>query len=102
MKKIEVVAAVILNKYQILSVQRPSNKFDYISNKFEFPGGKIEDEETQVEALNRELKEELNFDATIGKHLITIKHQYPDFELTMHAYIVKAASREINLSLIHI
>ena len=98
MKKVEVVAAVIVNNNQILSVQRPEHKLDYISEKFEFPGGKIENAESKEEALSRELNEELNLNTTIGEHLITILHQYPDFELTMHTYIVKVDSREINLN----
>ena len=97
MKKIEVVAAIIINNNQILSVQRAKHKLEYISKKFEFPGGKIEEGETKEQALHRELKEELNFNATIGKHIITVTHQYPDFELTMHAYMVNADSRKINL-----
>lgn len=98
MKKVEVVAAVILNNNQILSVQRSKNKFEYISEKFEFPGGKIEEGETKIEALKRELNEELEIIANVGKHLFTVKHQYPDFELTMHAYWVKVTSRNITLN----
>ena len=41
MKKIEVVAGIIFFQDQILCVQRPQNKLLYISEKFEFPGGKI-------------------------------------------------------------
>ena len=44
MKKIEVVAGVIFWKDSVLCVQRPKNKYHYISEKFEFPGGKIEAE----------------------------------------------------------
>jgi 8-oxo-dGTP diphosphatase len=42
MKKIEVVAAIIYFDNQILCVQRPKSKLTYISEKYEFPGGKIE------------------------------------------------------------
>lgn len=98
MKKIEVVAAIIIEADEILSVQRPSSKLEYISEKFEFPGGKIEEDETNESALNRELREELNIDADIGKHVITVEHEYPDFQLTMHAYSVRVNSREITLN----
>ncbi len=46
MKKVEVVAAIIKHEDKILCVQRPKNKLDYISEKFEFPGGKMEKDET--------------------------------------------------------
>ncbi|MBR9922417.1 MAG: (deoxy)nucleoside triphosphate pyrophosphohydrolase [Bacteroidetes bacterium] len=98
MKKIEVVAAVILNDNQILCVQRPEHKLDYISKKFEFPGGKIEIGESQKEALARELFEELDMNAIVDEHILTVEHKYPDFELTMHAFWVHANSRELSLN----
>jgi len=97
MKKIEVVAAIIVHNSEILSVQRPMHKLNYISQKFEFPGGKIEIGETREQALRRELIEELEVNANIGSHLITVFHKYPDFELIMHAYIVKVYSKDITL-----
>ena len=57
MKKIKVVAAVIFWNDLVLCVQRPKNKLLYISEKFEFPGGKIEEGETEEEALKREFME---------------------------------------------
>ncbi len=98
MKKIEVVAAIIKHEDEILSVQRPHHELDYISEKFEFPGGKIEVGETRQQALNRELKEELDINADIGNHVITVEHIYPEFELTMHAFIVNVDSKDITLT----
>jgi 8-oxo-dGTP diphosphatase len=98
MKKVEVVAAIIYFENKILCVQRPKNKLNYISEKFEFPGGKIEYGETKQEALERELKEELNILTNIKSLFITVVHQYPNFELTMHSFICEANSKELTLN----
>jgi 8-oxo-dGTP diphosphatase len=98
MRKIEVVAAIICFEDEILCVQRPKNKLSYISEKFEFPGGKIEQGETREEALKRELLEELNILTEIKSFFITVVHEYPDFELTMHSYICKVMTKELNLN----
>ncbi|MCE2865690.1 MAG: NUDIX domain-containing protein, partial [Cryomorphaceae bacterium] len=47
MKRIEVVAAVIQHQNKILAVQRGPANYAYISEKWEFPGGKIEAGETE-------------------------------------------------------
>lgn len=98
MKKIEVVAGLIFFQDQVLCVQRPKNKLHYISEKFEFPGGKIEKGETQEEALHRELMEELNISTRIKSHYLTIIHEYPDFELTMHSFKCEVDSKELILN----
>jgi 8-oxo-dGTP diphosphatase len=97
MKRIEVVAGVIFWNDLVLCVQRPKNKHHYISEKFEFPGGKIEKDETKEEALHRELLEELNLLANIKSFFTTVVHVYPDFELTMHSYICEVGSKELTL-----
>lgn len=97
MKKIEVVAGVIFWENLVLCVQRPKNKLQYISEKFEFPGGKIEDGETKEEALNRELLEELNLITKIKSFFLTVVHKYPDFELTMHSFICEVDSKDLTL-----
>jgi len=97
MKKIEVVAAIIYFEDKILCVQRPANKLSYISEKFEFPGGKIEIGETKEDALQRELLEELNIKTNIKSLFLTVVHQYPDFELTMHSFICEVENQELKL-----
>ncbi len=97
MKQIEVVAAIIIHSAKILCVQRGESKFNYISKKYEFPGGKVEANETKVEAIIREIKEELNMDIDVNNEFLTVSHQYPDFALSMHSFI--CSCKDIHLKL---
>lgn len=98
MKEIEVVAGIIFFEDKILCVQRPEHKYQYISQKFEFPGGKIEIGETKEAALKRELLEELNITPTIKSFFYTVVHSYPDFQLTMHTFICDAKTIDLKLN----
>ena len=93
MKHYEVVAAVIEHNGQILCMQRNKGKYDYVSYKFEFPGGKVEVGEENHTALERELREEMDMDISImeSDYLMTVEHTYPDFAITMHTYLCKLA-----------
>jgi 8-oxo-dGTP diphosphatase len=97
MKKIEVVAGIIFFGNQVLCVQRPENKLEYISKKFEFPGGKLEVGETKEDALRRELLEELDILVNIKSFYLTVVHQYPDFELTMHSFKCEVNTKDLTL-----
>lgn len=97
MKSLQVVAAVIIHNSKILCTQRGQNKYDYISFKWEFPGGKIENGESEQQALAREIKEELHLDIFDLNKLISIDHKYPDFEITMHAYVAKSVNMDLYL-----
>lgn len=98
MKKVEVVAAILKHGDEILCAQRGESKLEYISKKFEFPGGKIEEGETKKEALKRELEEELSINPNINDLYLTVVHQYPDFELTMHSFLCEISTKEISLN----
>ena len=97
MKKVEVVAAIINNNGNILCCQREVNKLAYLSEKWEFPGGKLEEGETREEALVREIDEELEMVIYNIKFVLTVVHKYEDFELTMHTYQVSTTQTKFKL-----
>jgi hypothetical protein len=59
MKQVHVTAAVIIREEKILCVQRGENKLEYISKKWEFPGGKVESGEDLYSTIKREILEEV-------------------------------------------
>ena len=72
--RINVVAGIIINQNKILIGKRKDK--DIGGGKWEFPGGKIEVGETNNEALERELYEELGISVKIGKELMNYEHMF--------------------------
>ena len=77
MSKLLLVAACALIDAdgRVLICQRPQGK--QLAGLWEFPGGKVEAGESLQQALQRELREELNVDVTVGPVLWRAEHQYP-------------------------
>ena len=86
-KTILVVCAVIYNKNRIFCCQRGPNKS--LALKWEFPGGKVDQGETNEEALKREIEEELGCTIEVINFLTNPIHEYDDFILNMYAYKCK-------------
>lgn len=84
MKTVNVVAAIIVKDNKIFATQRGYGDF---KGKWEFPGGKIEENEEPQDAIIREIKEELNIDIIPGDLFETIEYDYPTFHLSMQCFI---------------
>lgn len=80
---IKVVGAAIIDSGKILVAQRPISDKAYKSLKWEFPGGKVEDGETEEAAIRREIREELECEIVVDLLLPEMEHEYPDFILRM-------------------
>lgn len=98
MKIVHVTAAVIVKDKKILCVQRNENKFDYISKKWEFPGGKVEEDELIENTIVREIAEELCLDVSVKNHFLQVDHQYPDFRLIMDTFICEISGGKLKLN----
>jgi 8-oxo-dGTP diphosphatase len=79
-----VVAAVIERDGRFLVARRV--KGTHLAGVWEFPGGKVHDDETQEDALRREILEELNTTITHMRKIFDTAHAYPERVVELHFY----------------
>ena len=87
-KTVKVVAAIIRDGNRILATQRG---YGEQKDGWEFPGGKVESNETPEAAIVREIREELNADIEVTGFLTTVEHDYPNFHLSMDCFWARLA-----------
>ncbi len=91
MKLLQVAVGVVKNtKGQVLISLRDESLHQ--GGLWEFPGGKIEPDESAEQTLVRELKEELAITVIAATPLITVKHQYPDLAVQLNVFLVEQFS----------
>jgi 8-oxo-dGTP diphosphatase len=93
-KHIEVVAAIIIKGEKIFAACRSYGNKETI-DKFEFPGGKVEANETHQMALMREIKEEFSAIIKVQSHFMDVDYEYNDFTMTLHAYFASLISDDL-------
>ena len=91
---VHVAVGVILKGQQVFLTQRL--KEAHQGGKWEFPGGKVEAEETVTQALARELKEEVAIDVLTCQPLIIIEHDYGDKKVLLEVFVVDNFLHEPN------
>lgn len=79
-----VVAAVIERDGRFLVARRV--KGTHLAGFWEFPGGKVHEDETQEDALHREILEELNTTITHMRKIFDTAHAYPERVVELHFY----------------
>ena len=97
-----VVAAIIKRGDRYLCMRRCRGKYPYISERWEFPGGKVEPGEDDREALVREIGEEMDWAVTPTELLATVDYDDPDFSLRRVAYLCHAPADDSFKLLEHI
>jgi len=86
----DVVAAIIKKDNFYLIVQRNRNK--YMGLKWEFPGGKVETNETFHEALSREIQEELSIQINVHEKIAEEKYKDDQINIILHYYLCSERS----------
>ena len=65
--------------------------------KWEFAGGKIENGESEVDCIKREIYEELNIEIEVKKRLTPVTHRYPNFKIQLIPFTANYITGELNL-----
>lgn len=93
---IHVVAAVIWrrdNRQQFLIARRQKGK--HLENYWELPGGKVEAGESPLQALQRELVEEINIESVSATPFMQVYHRYPERNILLDTWIVDGYQGEV-------
>ena len=93
---ITVVAALIEKDGKYLIARRSTGSSDVLG-KWEFPGGKVEKEEKEEHAIEREIKEEFEMNIKAIKFLVNNICEYPSKTIDLRLYKCKHLSGEFNL-----
>lgn len=93
---IRVVAALISNNNKVL-IARRSTGDENVLGKWEFPGGKVESDETEMHAIEREIKEEFELDIKANKYLVNNVCVYPKKTVDLRLYECEYISGEFKL-----
>ncbi|MFN6274983.1 MAG: 8-oxo-dGTP diphosphatase MutT [Microcystis sp.] len=89
----QIGVAVIRDDRDLILIDRRLAK-GLLGGFWEFPGGKIEGNETVQECIKREILEEIGIDIAIDSHLITIDHTYSHFRVNLQVYNCRYLSSE--------
>jgi len=92
---IDVTAAIIIHGNKLLIAQRKPT--DKLPNKWEFPGGKVEDGESFEECLTREMQEEFSIDVTVGNFIGESIFHYDHLSIRLLAYRTYWNSGDFNI-----
>lgn len=92
---IDVVAGLILDEAgRLLACKRPEGK--HLGGKWEFPGGKVEPDESAQEALVRELEEELGIRVETGAALTPVVWDYGRGPIRLHPFVCRILGGELH------
>jgi 8-oxo-dGTP diphosphatase len=88
---LHVVAGALLDDAgNVLIAQRPPGK--HLAGGWEFPGGKLDQDETPLDGLHRELREELGIEVIQAEWLASCQHDYADRRVMLELWAVPAFS----------
>jgi A/G-specific adenine glycosylase len=90
-----IAVGVVFKKERVLITRRKADGL--LGGLWEFPGGRIKDGESAQAACIREIKEEVNLDVNIERHLAQVKHAYTHFRIIMEVFCCNYVSGRVYL-----
>lgn len=90
---IRVVAAVIANEGRYLITQRRPTAV--LPLMWEFPGGRVEAEESDADALKREVIHRISVQIEVGELISYVSHPYEHYVVDLHLYECRVVSGEL-------
>jgi 8-oxo-dGTP diphosphatase len=92
---IKVTCGLIFSEDKIFICRRNPKKS--LAGFWEFPGGKVERDESLETCLKRELQEELHMDVDVIRHFLTIQHHYENFSIELISFLCDFKSATFSL-----
>ena len=93
---LQVTAGIIKKKERILIARRKAGK--HLAGYWEFPGGKLEENETPEDCLKREIREELGIEIRVQAYFMDIIFHYPEKSICLLVYRAEYLSGEVALT----
>jgi A/G-specific adenine glycosylase len=89
------VGVVYKNKHVLITRRKPEG---LLGGLWEFPGGKVQKNESPEKACIREIKEEVNLTVTVDGHISQVKHAYTHFKILMEVFLCRYVAGEVKLN----
>ncbi len=90
---LRVCCAVLIKNGRVFAARRGRNARHAL--QWEFPGGKVEEGESDEQCLHRELKEELKMEVSIIRQMPGVKHIYDTFEIELIPFLCEQINQTI-------
>ena len=95
--KSDVKASVQPDDSRVRKVFATQRGYGDFKDGWEFPGGKVEPDETPEQAVIREIREELDTEIEVERYFDTIEYDYPEFHLSMDCFLCRIISGDLIL-----
>jgi A/G-specific adenine glycosylase len=94
--EVQIAVGVVFKNDRVLITRRPEQGL--LGGLWEFPGGKLREDESPAEACVREIKEEVNLDVAIEGPLAQVRHAYSHFRIHMHVFRCRFTTGRVRLN----